>query len=38
MLEVSPSKRQVNIALSNQSSLSSVTLVLLWYYYGIILV
>jgi hypothetical protein len=37
-LEVSPSKRQVNIALSNQSALSGVNLVLIWYYCGIVLV
>jgi hypothetical protein len=34
----SPSKKQVNIALSNQSALSGVILVLLWYYRGIVLV
>ena len=33
-----PSKMQVNIALSNQSALSSVILVLLWYCYGYIIV
>jgi hypothetical protein len=33
-----PSKRQVNIALSNQSSLYSVILVLLWYCFGYIIV
>jgi hypothetical protein len=31
LLEVSPSKRQVNIAINNQSALSSVILVLFWY-------
>ena len=34
----SPLKKQVNIALSNQSALSGVILVLLWYYCGIFLV
>jgi hypothetical protein len=38
MLEVSPSKRQVNIALSNQSVISGVILVLFWYYCGVVLV
>jgi hypothetical protein len=37
-LEVSPSKRQVNISLSNQSALSSVILVSFWYYCGVVLV
>ena len=37
-LEVAPSKRQVNITLSNQSSLSGVILVLLWYCFGYIIV
>jgi hypothetical protein len=37
-LEVSPSKRQVNIALSNQSALYGVILVLFWYYCGVLLV
>jgi hypothetical protein len=31
MLEVSLSKRKVNIAINNQSSLSSIILILLWY-------
>jgi hypothetical protein len=38
MLEVSPSKRQVNISLSNQSVISGVIPVILWYYCGIGLV
>jgi hypothetical protein len=38
MQEVSPSKRQVNIALSNQSALSGVILVSFWYYCGVVLV
>ena len=38
LLEVSPLKRQVNIALINQSVLSGVILVLLWYYCDIVLV
>jgi hypothetical protein len=38
MLEFSPSKRQVNFSLSNQSALSSVILVLLWYSSGYIIV
>jgi hypothetical protein len=33
-----PSKRQVKIALSNQSSLFGVIPVLFWYYCGIVLV
>jgi hypothetical protein len=37
-LEVSPSKRQVNIALSNQSALSGVIMVLFWYCSGYIIV
>jgi hypothetical protein len=37
MLEVSPSKRQVNIALNNQSALSDVNMVLFWYYCGVYL-
>jgi hypothetical protein len=37
-LEVSPSKRQVNISLSNQSSLSGFILVLFWYYCGVVMV
>jgi hypothetical protein len=36
--EVAPSKRQVNISLSNQSALSSVILVSFWYYCGDVLV
>jgi hypothetical protein len=38
LLEVSPLKRQVNIALSNQNALSGVILVLFWYYCGVVLV
>jgi hypothetical protein len=38
VLEVAPSKRQVNIALSNQSVLSGVILVSFWYYCGVDLV
>jgi hypothetical protein len=37
-LEVSPSKRQVNIALSNQSALSSVIMISFWCYSGVVLV
>jgi hypothetical protein len=37
-MEVAPSKRKVNIALSNLSSLSSVILVSFWYYCGVVLV
>jgi hypothetical protein len=38
MLEVSPSKRQVNNSLSNPSVISGVILVLFWYYCGVVLV
>jgi hypothetical protein len=38
MLEVDPLKRQVNIAISNQSSLSGIILVLFWYCYVYIIV
>jgi hypothetical protein len=37
-VEVSPSKRQVNISLSNQNALSGVILVAFWYYCGVVLV
>jgi hypothetical protein len=37
-MEVSPSKRQVNIALSNQSALSGVIMVSFQYYCGVFLV
>jgi len=33
-----PSKRQVNISLSNQSVLSGVILVSFWYYCGVVMV
>jgi hypothetical protein len=33
-----PSKRKVNISLSNQSALSGVILVSFWYYCGVVLV
>jgi hypothetical protein len=38
LLEVSPSKRQVNIAIINKGALSCVILVLFWYYSNIVLV
>jgi hypothetical protein len=38
MLEVSPSKRQVNISIIKQCSLSGVILVLFWYFFGYIIV
>jgi hypothetical protein len=36
-VEVSPSKRKVNIDLSNLSALSGVILVSFWYYCGVVL-
>jgi hypothetical protein len=36
-MEVTPSKREVNIALSNLSSLYGVILVSFWYYCGVVL-
>jgi hypothetical protein len=38
VLEVAPSKRQVNIALGNQSVISGVILLSFWYYHGVVLV
>jgi len=38
VVEFSPSKRKVNIALSNQNALSGVILVSFWYYCGVVLV
>jgi hypothetical protein len=38
MLEVAPSKRQVNIALSNLSDIFGVIMVSFWYYCGVVLV
>jgi hypothetical protein len=38
LLEVSHSKRQVNIALSNQSVLSDIILTSFWYYCGVVMV
>jgi hypothetical protein len=37
-MEVSPSKRQVNISLSNQSALSGVILISFWCYCGVVMV
>jgi hypothetical protein len=37
-VKVSPSKKQVNITLNNQSDLSGVIMVLFWYYCGVVLV
>jgi hypothetical protein len=38
LLEVAPSKRQVNISIINQGVLSGVILVLFWYCSGIVMV